>query len=100
MSKVIRGTHGISIPAIVLGLGVLLTLLLQFYSRDGVLFSGDGGLKALLAQQWAAGVWRFDLHIPIEPWIERLWQQDLYPFTPPYVYDQGDRFFITFPIRA
>ncbi|MEO1125313.1 MAG: hypothetical protein AAFW84_13015 [Cyanobacteria bacterium J06635_15] len=97
MSKVIRGTHGISIPAIVLGLGVLLTLLLQFYSRDGVLFSGDGGLKALLAQQWAAGVWRFDLHIPIEPWIEQLWQQDLYPFTPPYVYDQGDRFFITFP---
>lgn len=101
MRQVVQGQRSATIPAIVpaivLGLGVLVTLLLQFYSRDGVLFSGDGGLKALLAQQWAAGVWRFDLHLPVEPWIERLWQQDLYPFTPPYVYEQGDRFFITFP---
>lgn len=97
MGKVIQGEYRVSIPAIVLGLGVLLTLLLQLYSRNGVLFSGDGGLKALLAQQWAAGVWRFDLHLPVEPWIEQLWQQDLYPFTPPYVYEQGEHFFVTFP---
>ncbi|MEO1399888.1 MAG: dolichol-phosphate mannosyltransferase [Cyanobacteria bacterium J06635_1] len=88
-------------PLVILLIGGLLTLGLQVYSRNGVLFSGDGGLKALLAQQMAHQLSRgnlsLDLQLPGEPWVQTLWQQGLYPFTPPYVYEQGARHFITFP---
>ncbi|MBE9078712.1 dolichol-phosphate mannosyltransferase [Romeria aff. gracilis LEGE 07310] len=78
--------------------GLLLTLWLQTYSQDGVFFSGDGGLKALLAQQLGMGTWQIGLDLPTPaPWITDLWQQGLYPFTPPYVYEQGTTHFITFP---
>ncbi|MEM8805989.1 MAG: dolichol-phosphate mannosyltransferase [Cyanobacteria bacterium P01_G01_bin.38] len=88
-------------PLVILLIGGLLTLGLQVYSRNGVLFSGDGGLKALMAQQMAQQLTRgnlsLDLQLPGEPWVQALWQQGLYPFTPPYVYEQGARHFITFP---
>ena len=41
------------LPSIIVFAGLLLTLWIQTYSRDHVLFSGDGGLKAMLAQQIA-----------------------------------------------
>ncbi|MEO0457933.1 MAG: dolichol-phosphate mannosyltransferase [Cyanobacteria bacterium P01_A01_bin.114] len=84
-------------PLAILLIGGLLTLWLQVYSRNGVLFSGDGGLKALLAQQLGSGNLSLDLQLPAEPWVQTLWQQGLYPFTPPYVYEQGAQRFITFP---
>jgi hypothetical protein len=101
-------------PAVVLLGGLLLTLWIQQFSRNGVLFSGDGGLKALLTQQLAqqvsAGRFSLDmaLRLPLgewakADWIRALWQQGLYPFTPPYVYEalptagEATKYFITFP---
>lgn len=84
-------------PWLMLAVGIVFTLGLQLYARGGVFFSGDGGLKALLAQQFAAGNWHFDLRLSAPDWVVELWQQGLYPFTPPYVYERSEQHFITFP---
>ena len=95
------------LPGIIIFIGVLLTLWIQTYNRNGVLFSGDGGLKALVAQQIAQQLsdFSFPLDIALDNsadtsvpnWIEAIWQNGLYPFTPPYVYQVGSQRFITFP---
>jgi hypothetical protein len=91
------------LPSFLIAAGVLLTLWMQIYSRNGVVFSGDGGLKALLAQQMArqlsAGEWPIDiaLNLPVADWVNVVWQQGLYPFKPPFVYEVGSQHFITFP---
>lgn len=84
-------------------LGMLLTLWMQRFSDNGVVFSGDGGLKALLAQQIAQQLSTFDfpldmaLRLPVADWVQGLWEQGLYPFKPPYVYEIDSQRFITFP---
>ena len=91
------------LPGVIILVGIVLTLWLQRFSQNGVVFSGDGGLKALLAQQIAqqlsAGDFPLDvsLRLPVADWIESLWQQGLYPFQPPFVYEMGTKHFITFP---
>lgn len=85
------------LPWLIIVAGMVFTLTLQRYAHGGVFFSGDGGLKALLAQQIAQGNWHIDLRLSAPDWVYALWDQGLYPFTPPYVYAQADRYFITFP---
>jgi hypothetical protein len=88
----------LSILHLIIVAGMFFTLCLQWQIPDEVFFSGDGGLKALLAKQFSTGDWRFDLHIPGGDWIKQLWHQGLYPFERPFVYQQGsDRYYITFP---
>lgn len=86
-----------SLPVIVILTGILFTLFLQLQIPDGVFFSGDGGLKALLTQQFASGNLRFDLDLPATDWVKELWQNGLYPFLPPFVYDRLGLHYITFP---
>jgi hypothetical protein len=62
-----------------------------------VFFSGDGGLKALLAQQFASGDLRFNLDLPAADWVRDLWRNGLYPFLPPFVYNRLGLYYITFP---
>lgn len=85
------------LPGLVLIVGIGLSLALQIYSRDGVFFSSDAGLKALLAQQFSLGKLQTSLDIPQPGWVLSLWRQGLYPFAPPYVYEQQGNYFITFP---
>ncbi|MGF1481778.1 MAG: LA_3751/LA_3752 family putative glycosyltransferase [Cyanophyceae cyanobacterium] len=77
--------------------GVLFSLYLLWQVPDGVYFSGDGGLKALLAQQLSTGTIRFDLIQPLNNWVQNLWSQGLYPYEEPFVYHLENRYFITFP---
>ena len=84
-------------PLIVLILGVIFSLYLQWQIPEGVFFSGDAGLKALLAQQFSRGQFRFDLAPPIQTWVRDLWQNGLYPFEEPFVYNLNNRYYITFP---
>lgn len=77
--------------------GVLFSLYWQWQIPENVYFSGDAGLKALLAKQWAAGIFRFDLVSSAPEWVEQLWQRGLYPYQEPFVYAIGDRHYITFP---
>ncbi|MFB2937525.1 LA_3751/LA_3752 family putative glycosyltransferase [Aerosakkonemataceae cyanobacterium BLCC-F154] len=85
------------IPWIVLGAGILFSLFWQLLVPYGHFFSGDGALKALLAQQWSAGDFRFDLDLPAASWVKTLWQKGLYPFEEPFVYLVKDVYYITFP---
>ncbi len=87
----------ISIPWIIILFGVLFSLYLQGQISPGVYFSGDGGLKALLAKQLATGELRFDLITPTATWINDLWNSGLYPYEPPFVYNVEGKYFITFP---
>lgn len=76
-----------SVPLVIILVGIVFTLYLQGKVLDGVYFSGDGGLKALLAKQLASGVLRFDLVVPEQNWIRDLWNDGLYPYNEPYVYN-------------
>jgi hypothetical protein len=77
--------------------GILFSLYLQWQILDGVYFSGDAGLKALLAQQLSSGVFRFDLLPPAQEWVRQLWDNGLYPYDHPFVYQVNSKYFITFP---
>lgn len=77
--------------------GILFSLYLLSQVPEGVYFSGDGGLKALLAKQLGSGIFHFDLVPPSATWITELWSQGLYPYDEPFVYHVNDRYFITFP---
>lgn len=84
-------------PLVVILAGILFSLYLQLKIPDGVFFSGDAGLKALLAQQFSAGNFRFDLDVPADQWVRDLWKNGLYPFDEPFVYNRLNRYYITFP---
>ena len=84
------------LPGLILALGIGLSLGLQVHSRDGVFFSSDAGLKALLAQQFSTGQFQTSLDIPQPTWVLTLWRQGLYPFAPPYAYEQQGNYFIRF----
>jgi hypothetical protein len=89
--------HQYKFPLVVILAGVLFSLYLQLKIPDGVFFSGDAGLKALLAQQFSAGNFRFDLDVPAQQWVRDLWKNGLYPFDEPFVYNRLNRYYITFP---
>ena len=85
------------LPLLIIVVGIVFTLYLQWRIPDGIFFSGDAGLKALLAQQLGSGQLRFDLIPPLENWVRNLRDSGLYPYAEPFVYQQNDRYFITFP---
>ncbi len=87
----------ISLPLIIILVGILFSVYLQGQVPEGIYFSGDAGLKALLSQQLARGDFRFDLIPPTESWIQSLWQDGLYPYEEPYVYYVTGKYYITFP---
>ncbi|MGK7958802.1 MAG: dolichol-phosphate mannosyltransferase [Crocosphaera sp.] len=81
----------------IIGAGVVFSLFLLGQVPEGVYFSGDGGLKALLAQQLGEGNLRIDLITPDAEWVHELWQDGLYTYEEPFVYYLNDRYYITFP---
>lgn len=86
-----------ALPIAVILAGILFTLYLQFQIPEGVFYSGDAGLKALLAKQLSGGQFRFDLAPPSISWVQNLWKNDFYPFKQPFVYFLNNRYYITFP---
>ena len=85
------------LPWVVILAGVAYSLYLVSLVPEGVFFSGDGGLKALLAKQLSRGEFHVDLVQSPEAWIRQLWQQGLYPYEPPFVYHLNDKYFLSFP---
>ncbi|MDJ0579266.1 dolichol-phosphate mannosyltransferase [Crocosphaera sp.] len=77
--------------------GIAFSLYLLAIVPDGVYFSGDGGLKALLAQQLGEGIFQIDLVTPDAEWVHQLWENGLYPYEEPFVYYLNDKYYITFP---
>ncbi len=64
---------------------------------EGAFFSGDGGLKALHARQFAEGIFATDLHLPAPAWVEAEWALGAYPFDPPFVVESQGRRMPGFP---
>ena len=85
------------IPCLIILSGILFSFYLQWQIPEGTFFSGDAWLKALLAKQLSSGNFQFNLDLPAEVWVNELWEKGLYPFEPPFVYNQSGRYFITFP---
>jgi hypothetical protein len=77
--------------------GLLFSLYLQGEVIDGVYFSGDAGLKALLTKQFCAGQFHLDLRVPADPWVQELWDRGFYPFGPTFVYETEGRYYTVFP---
>ncbi|MFB2978672.1 LA_3751/LA_3752 family putative glycosyltransferase [Microseira sp. BLCC-F43] len=89
------GKH--ALPWLVIFAGIIFTLYLQLLIPEDVFFSGDAGLKALLSKQLGSGQLRFDLVPPPQTWVQKLWNNGLYPFETPFVYKLYDKYWITFP---
>jgi hypothetical protein len=86
-----------NLPLLIILSGVIFSLYLLSQVPDDLYFSGDGGLKALLAQQLASGNLRFDLNLQVPQWVETIWNSGLYPFEPPFSYKINNLYYITFP---
>ena len=84
-------------PLLIILVGILFSVYLQLQIPEGVFFSGDAGLKALLAKQFSSGQLRFDLVSPAQDWIVNLWNKGFYPYGEPFVYRQNNLYYITFP---
>ncbi|HEY9751168.1 MAG TPA: dolichol-phosphate mannosyltransferase [Allocoleopsis sp.] len=97
LSQEPKKTLRLNLPLAIICIGIFFSLYLQTLVPNDVFYSGDGGLKALLAKQFSAGGFHFDLRLPANNWIQHLWSVGLYPFRPPFVYHVESRYFITFP---
>jgi hypothetical protein len=73
---------GSALIGLVLVLAFLYSVYLQTVITDRVFFSGDAGLKALMAMQFAGGGLHFDLDLPGDAWVKELWLKGWYPFSP------------------
>ncbi|BCL35969.1 LA_3751/LA_3752 family putative glycosyltransferase [Nostoc sp. MS1] len=87
----------INIPLAIILLGIIFSLYLLSRVPNDIYFSGDGGLKALLTQQFSSGKLDFDLKLTVPSWVHSLWNNGLYPFEPPFSYKIANRYYITFP---
>ncbi len=67
-------------------------------AREGVFYSGDGGVKFALARQFAQGDLHADLRLPAEPWVADLWARGLYPLEPPFAYEIDGRRYVKDPV--
>ncbi|TAF11369.1 MAG: hypothetical protein EAZ77_00890 [Nostocales cyanobacterium] len=85
------------LPLLIILSGVIFSLSLLSQVADDIYFSGDGGLKALLAKQLSSGDLRFDLNLQVPQWVQNLWNSGLYPFEPPFSYKINNLYYITFP---
>ena len=82
--------------AAVLAGGAAYLVVLQLLTPAGVFFSGDAGLKALLARDLAAGSGSLSLDLPTAGWARQLWDKGQFAYQPPFVYNLGGQYFIAF----
>jgi hypothetical protein len=93
LGSLLRSVAARALPWLVVSVGVGYTLGLQSWTVKDVFFSGDAGLKTLMARQFARGELHFDLDLPAEPWVRRLWDQGLHPLAPPFAYEIDGRLY-------
>jgi len=84
---------------IVLGAGVLFLLAIHFiFIHEEVFYSEDGGIKMLMIKQYQTGNYSNTLVVRDAPnWATQLWDQGLYYFRNPFVYDTPKGKMAVFP---
>ncbi len=82
---------------IILFLGICYVgFLLSFIDKE-IPFSEDSGIKALMVKQYQKGEFQSTLKLEAQEWIGNLWDQGLYPFRKPFVYDLTKGKTVVFP---
>lgn len=84
-------------PELILYTGMAYTLLCLTLTGEGGFFSGDSAIKFLLTRQFASGVLHPDLRLPADELTRSLWKMGFYPFSEPFVYALGGKYFINVP---
>lgn len=87
-----------ALPVATLLASVAFSLAAASTAREGVFYSGDGGVKFALARQFAQGDLHADLRLPAEPWVADLWARGLYPLEPPFAYEIDGRRYVKDPV--
>lgn len=86
------------LPALA-AIGALLwsVLLVATLPRSRVFYSGDGGIKSMMVRQHAQSGLYLDLRLEGPSWVKALWEEGLYPFGPPFVYQLEGKRVLHFP---
>jgi len=78
-------------------LGVVYVLTLIGLVKDEYFYSGDGGIKTLMIKEYIAGDWNKTLDLQRPDWANELWNEGLYPFRKPFVYETPEGKITGFP---
>ncbi len=83
----------------VLAAGIIASLALVTQSPSKPVFwSGDGGLKHMMAEQFANGQFHVDLRLTDDPSIQQLWDEGLHPGVHNgYVFHRNGKYYGVFP---
>jgi len=95
----VNEARGLWLARAVLVAGMLASLALLSQSpRVEVFWSGDGGLKHMMAKQFASGKFHVDLRLTDDPEVARLWDEGLHPGARGrYVFHRDGKYFGVFP---
>lgn len=90
-------------PAVlVLAAGAIFAISLQSLVRQPVFYSGDAGMKLLMARQFATGRAGFDLILPGPQWASEIRSRGFMPFGKPFILELDGRIVpnspLTFPL--
>jgi hypothetical protein len=86
------------LPLVVFSVGIFISILpIAFIPRD-VFFSGDGGVKWLLVDQFARGHVTPVLNLTVPASIDDAWRFGLFPLQPPFVYSIARGHIVSFPL--
>src|ERR1700760_4397176 len=66
-------------------------------AQPGVFFSSDGGIKYLVVRQLAEGHGFKYIYLPQPQWVQHIWANGYFPFRPPFLYPENDRYLFVFP---
>jgi hypothetical protein len=86
------------LPLLILIAGAACSATFLSFVRGPVFYSGDGGMKLLMTQQFAKGVFTSELRLPAEDWVKGLWASGYYPLEPPFVFEVNDRHVVGQPL--
>ena len=78
-------------------LGVVYVLILVSFAKEEVFYSEDGGVKFMMIKEYVTGDWDHKLELNPPQWAAKLWEDGLYPFRKPFVYDTPEGKISGFP---
>jgi hypothetical protein len=78
--------------------GLIYVCCLITYANDGVFFSGDAGVKYLMAKQMSDGNFNSYIVTNAPEWIKILWMKGMFPIEPPMVYNISGQYYIQYQL--
>ncbi|MEO7988387.1 MAG: hypothetical protein ABI663_02540 [Chryseolinea sp.] len=85
------------IVRIILLAGFCYVMVLLSFIENEVPYSEDSGIKTIMVKQYNDGNFKSTLSLEAPVWVHDLWDQGLYPFRKPFVYDLPNGKTVVFP---